>query len=64
MDTPWTPWTDDLPSRTEIDDDTATELAWCELIQRRAWAQELGHDPDAVDLLALASVEPQHAEAA
>lgn len=53
MSTP-TPWTDDLSSRTEVDDDTVTELALCERVQRRWWALELGLDPDAVDLLTLA----------
>lgn len=50
------PWTDDLRSRRHVSDDTASELAWCELVQRRLWAQELGYDPDAVDLLALPGV--------
>lgn len=51
-----TPWTDDIRTRRHVSDDTATELAWCELVQRRHWAQELGLDPDAVDLLALPGV--------
>ena len=64
MSSTTSPWTDGLTSRTEVDDDTITELAWCELIQRRAWAQELGLDPDAADLLALAPVPPTEARAA
>ena len=50
------PWTDDIPSTREVDDDTATELAVCEAVQRRWWALELGLDPDAADVLRLPPV--------
>lgn len=56
MSTTDTPWTDGILSTREVDDDTATELALCELLQRRWWALELGLDPDHADLLALPSV--------
>ena len=53
MDTLTSPDTDDtLPT---IPDDDAGEWAICELVQRAAWAAELGLDPRAVDLVALAT---------
>jgi hypothetical protein len=39
-------------TRTTIPDD-AGEWTICELVQRAAWARELGLDPRAVDLVAL-----------
>lgn len=39
-------------TRTTIPDD-AGERAICELVQRAAWAAEMGLDPRAVDLVAL-----------
>ena len=47
------PDTDD--TRATIPDDDAGEWAICELAQRAAWAAELGLDPRAVDLVALAT---------
>ena len=38
--------------------------AICELVQRAAWARELGLDPRGVDLLALEPVAPQGAQRA
>lgn len=43
----------DDDTRTTIPDDDVGEWAICELVQRAAWAQELGLDPRAVDLVAL-----------
>ena len=40
-------------TRTTIPDDDAGEWAICELVQRAAWAAEMGLDPRAVDLVAL-----------
>ena len=37
-------------------DDDAGEWAICELVQRAAWAAEIGLDPRAVDLVALPPV--------
>jgi len=46
----------DDDTRATIPDDDAGEWAICELVQRAAWAAELGLDPRAVDLLALPPV--------
>lgn len=43
----------DDDTRTTIPDDDAGEWAICELVQRAAWAAEMGLDPRAVDLVAL-----------
>jgi len=49
----------DTTDRTvRLDDLTAAMWADREERQRRAWARELGLDPDATDLLALPPVEP------
>lgn len=34
------PWTEAITATDAIDDDTATELAWCELVQLAAWERE------------------------
>jgi len=54
-----TPWTEDCRATDRIDDDTASELAHCEAVQRAHWAAEVG----AVDLLALPPVPPTLAPA-
>ena len=46
------PDTDD-DTRATIPDDDAGEWAICELVQRAAWAAEIGLDPRAVDLVAM-----------
>lgn len=54
-----TPWTETVTALDTIDDDTATELAHCELVQRALWAAEVG----VVDLEALPPVPPSIAPA-
>lgn len=49
----------DDDTRTTLSDDDAGEWAICELVQRAAWARELGLDLRAVDLLALPPFAPQ-----
>jgi len=44
-----------------VSDLLADTIARCELLQRMAWARELGLDPDAVDLLHLPAVPAREA---
>ncbi len=51
----WTPSTASRPTTPAPRSPTTTRGEWaiCELVQRAAWAAEMGLDPRAVDLLAL-----------